>query len=499
MASSLVRAFIAASWLLAGGVRAAVYEQRRYAATAIETAHPVFMPRVYYEAAAQPLKKRQNGVCQAGSHPCNELGPLGEAVCCPNNQYCMVNVNNPTRASCCQVGATCNNQPASPCSEPDFFLCQTTVTTTVSDTRTTSLSSACCPRPCTIASQYQCPSNMGGKCCPNTQQCGVGGNCLSTLEPSTTPLLTPVPEGCSQGQISCPAELGGGCCGSNQVCTKITGSAHCALKTNLPGGVDVIDSDGKGGLSTGAKAGIGVGVVVVAGLVIGLVTWFCLRRRRRNEGESSAGGGRVRVRPGQTIGGAENRLEGYSDAGVSSRPGGGIGTQGYGGGGPALGPYSDEFRGTGPSPPSAVTSPGMEYSRVVGGGTGAVPVIPEGPGDIATAVEIDSGENGGGGARWEEQEYQGQGGHSRGGSQNTAAQGQAQQLDGYFASGVVGGGGGRPRAETNLSQGTTAEDMSDRFELYGSDPGQLSPLSSPYGHPSPPEEYNGHNHQHGRR
>ncbi|KAK3989292.1 hypothetical protein QBC44DRAFT_88231 [Cladorrhinum sp. PSN332] len=518
---SLVRIlllFVAASRLLLVNVRAAVHEhQRRYAAMAVETGVPepaALMPRQYYQAPEKPLEKRQGGACQAGSHPCNELGPPGEGQCCRNNAYCIVNITSlPLRASCCSIGATCNNQvqPPNPCSEPSSFLCFPPLTTTISNVPTVlpqTTSSACCPRLCASAgiSFHQCPSSLGGNCCPNTETC-VSNGCIKTVEPSSTPAATPVPEGCTSKQISCPAELGGGCCNDDMLCTRVDGSARCAVKTDLPDGVDLVSDDSSGGgggpLSTGAKAGIAVGVVLVAALVIGFVTWFCIRKRRRGRngegGGASVSAGRPRVRPGQTIGGGgtENNShrfagEGHSDAGVSSRPGGGgIGTQEYAGGDPQIGPYSDEYSGRGgPSsgPPSAVTSPGMEYSSRVGGGGGgvggAVPVIPEGPGDIATAVEIDSGEKG----HWEQHESQGQGqGRLRDSSGGTAAPAQG----GYFASSVVGTGtaSGRP----------IVEDISDRFELYGSDPGQLSPLSSPYGFPTPPDEHNGQNNNHGGR
>jgi hypothetical protein len=68
--------------------------------------------------------------------------------------------------------------------------------------------------------------------------------------------------------------------------------------------------------------------------------------------------------------------EGTSD--VLSRSGRGSGlVQDYFGPGPAIGPYSETQDGT-----SAVTTPGLER--------GGVPLQPDGPGDIAVPVEIDS-------------------------------------------------------------------------------------------------------------
>ncbi|KAK4456434.1 hypothetical protein QBC42DRAFT_302018 [Cladorrhinum samala] len=537
MAPSLIQCLVAGSWLLAGNTYAAFLDEQRFAAAAIaaapmETGSPALMPRAYYAAPAHPLQRRDD--------VCNEIGAPGENACCPNNSYCIVNSTSPTpQAACCRIGATCSS-PSSPCKEPNLFLCPTTVTSVVSGTlTTTSLSSACCSRSCTVISEYQCPLSLGGGCCPNDQHCGAGRVCLSTvLESSSSTaswVLTPVPEGCKQGEVACAADQGGGCCAATLRCTRVDGRGYCAARTDLPEGVNG-EAGGGGdgsGLSAGAKAGIGVGVVVASGILIGLGAWFCLRRRRGRSGAGSgaAGAGRPRVREGQTIGGGgvagdnDGYLHGgggggggvpsageaggaYSEdtTGVVSRsaqPGLAGLAQGYRGGDPALGPYSDDYyyQGSGGgSPPSAATSPGIGYGGDPAGGFGVpargVPVVPDRPGDIAAPVEIDSrlrGEGSGGLPEMAE-DYRG---HSRAASGSGNASGAASHAhaQGYFGS----DGGGRPRADTNLSGGAAAEDASDRFELYGSDPGQLSPLSSPYGYPTPPEEYNNGNNNNQRR
>lgn len=101
---------------------------------------------------------------------------------------------------------------------------------------------------------------------------------------------------CSSSFYGCPSSLGGGCCGFGQNCaTDTSGSGICigtssaassttaastsnATSSALPTGA-VIELKSSG-LSTGAKAGIAVGVIVVAALVIGALTYLCIRRRR---------------------------------------------------------------------------------------------------------------------------------------------------------------------------------------------------------------------------
>ncbi|KAL2131015.1 hypothetical protein VTI74DRAFT_5654 [Chaetomium olivicolor] len=79
MMDSLIRT-LAACWLLAAAAAAVAPE--RYAA--IETG-AILSPRQYNVYPAQPLAKRQD-VCNPGWHPCNEIGPAGASICCPNNQ-----------------------------------------------------------------------------------------------------------------------------------------------------------------------------------------------------------------------------------------------------------------------------------------------------------------------------------------------------------------------------------------------------------------------------
>ncbi|KAH6631120.1 hypothetical protein B0J18DRAFT_120954 [Chaetomium sp. MPI-SDFR-AT-0129] len=281
-------------------------------------------PRFYYDQVVSPmpmLKKRQDGgdgVCEAGHHPCNEIGPPGESFCCSNEQYCLINPQNPSLGGCCALGSVCG----SPCAESQFQ-CTTTGTGTITLTRagglghpattftttTTTTGQACCPRRCAAPSQFQCAASLGGGCCDFGNRCvrvtptgpvattdtSIKGQCVFTPPPETTipSSLLPPPPGCTTGQISCAASLSGGCCAATQTCTLITGQPHCAvgLDTGLPtgSGVSVVDRD-SGEMSAGAKAGLAVGVVVGVGVLGGLVAWvFCLRRRRSG-GISEPGG-----------------------------------------------------------------------------------------------------------------------------------------------------------------------------------------------------------------
>ncbi|KAJ4407272.1 hypothetical protein N0V82_009961 [Gnomoniopsis sp. IMI 355080] len=94
--------------------------------------------------------------------------------------------------------------------------------------------------------------------------------------------------------VAKPPVLGGNCCGFGQNCatdtvgkgicigvsspTSSTSTTAASTSSVLPTGA-VIEHN-SAGLSTGAKAGIAVGVILVAALVIGALTYLCLRRRR---------------------------------------------------------------------------------------------------------------------------------------------------------------------------------------------------------------------------
>lgn len=255
----------------------------------------------------------------------------------------------------------------------------------------------------------------------------------------------------------------------------------------------MVDRD-SGEMSAGAKAGLAVGVVVGVGIFGGLLAWvFCLRRRRGRDGGISeaagpgageggpGGAGDVngdnsttgRSRPtglfgrilgGSTPGSGIGSVGPYSPSQVGSptnqgRPRAGTrGTRGemseensdihsrsgrlsglaqdYFGPAPAVGPYSDthDYDPLGPASGS-VSSPV------------ATPLRPQGPGDIAVPVEIDSRVREDGKDEEGEKKQQGLG--------------------------LVGGGAAGTPVDKVWHQGDD-DDGQERFELYGSEVGEVS-------------------------
>lgn len=180
---------------------------------------------------------------------------------------------------------------------------------------------------------------------------------METTKPSETSLLTPVPEGCTTRQYKC--EDGAGCCDENQLCTDVSGTGYCAA--GKPTQTDIKLIEEPAGLSEGAKAGIGVGAVVGASIVIGLLTWLCIHKRRERRtlmrGTSEA-----------------RRTDELTDitGPTSARPQGNGLIQDYVGPDLVPGPFTET---------NAAQSPGQHC---------AVPSTPQQPGDITAPVEIDS-------------------------------------------------------------------------------------------------------------
>ncbi|KAH8881635.1 hypothetical protein GQ53DRAFT_497293 [Thozetella sp. PMI_491] len=350
----------AAGWLLAGG--AAGLE--RFGVMP----EPTLAPRSYLAASPlRPLARRES-VCDSGSHPCDDIGTPGVGVCCKDTSYCIVDPTNDAKASCCALGSKCG----SPC-EPDTYKCNATTTTTSGASTITSLYAACCNRVCG-ATKFQCPSSLGGGCCDFGQGCG-DHVCLKTSTPTPSAVVTQLPAGCTTSQIGCPSSLGGGCCANTQVCTMVTGAALCAPATVVPTESGVTAAVQSSELSTGAKAGIGVGVVVASAVVIGLATWCCIRQRRLRRSQAAAS---QRQSVPQIVGGGGRAMtETNSDTMSRGGPLAGM-NQDYFGPNAGVGPYTDNAQTEVTSPG---TSPGIDR---------AVPLEPHGPGDIAAAVEIDS-------------------------------------------------------------------------------------------------------------
>lgn len=129
---------------------------------------------------------------------------------------------------------------------------------------------------------FACPSALGGGCCSYGQTCASNSQCLWTSTPSSAAetLVSQLPPGCTTSQIACPSSMGGGCCGINQSCTFADGAPRCAAVTTTPTASGVSAVHKKAMLGSGAKAGIAIGVVLISGMLLGVLTWFCLRRRR---------------------------------------------------------------------------------------------------------------------------------------------------------------------------------------------------------------------------
>ncbi|KAK1781397.1 hypothetical protein QBC45DRAFT_405368 [Copromyces sp. CBS 386.78] len=436
-----VRVLALLVWLIPSIVTVVAYENFQAVETGV-----LLSPRYFQEYAASnasPLEKRQGQFqCPNNQHSCLEIGNGGAGFCCGNDQFCQANSTALDKAACCAIGSNCG----SPCTSSST-LCALPKTITTDGTSTVSLQSACCARQCRV-SFYRCPQSLGNGCCPYGQACGEGGQCIATVTSSSSlsTLVPMVPSGCTTSQTSCDASMGGGCCDLTQSCTQITGKAFCAERAASPTISGIAEFHPDPGLSAGAKAGIAIGVVVGFGLVIGVLTWWCLRSRRRRRA-SEAGGATAstshRSGPSRIIGaiigggarGQQPMSEVTSD--VQSRPGG---TQDYFGPEAAVGPYSDSRL------PSTGTTPGVDRDR-------GVPLQPHGPGDIAVPVEIDS-------RMMTEQGHQGVGVSATPTSQYAAATGQPPG---------------------------NQEEVGERYELYGSGPldmeaGPVSPLYTPSPH-----------------
>jgi hypothetical protein len=140
------------------------------------------------------------------------------------------------------------------------------------------------------------------------------------------------------------------------------------------------DSGGKG-LSTGAKAGIGVGVSLGALLIIGALLYFFVIHRREAAALQSQrleeSQPPMSQAAGSTVGGGGSEQNG-SRAGGSKRP---TATREDSQPSDYFGPTAVPGPFTEGDATSAGTSPG--YDR-------GVPAHPQSPGDIASPVEIDS-------------------------------------------------------------------------------------------------------------
>ncbi|XDG04282.1 hypothetical protein ABKA04_003897 [Annulohypoxylon sp. FPYF3050] len=196
-------------------------------------------------------------------------------------------------------------------------------------------------------------------------------------------LVTPAPSGCTTSQITC--EIGGGCCNFGSTCTSsvlpTTTLQQCAVN------LTVVDT---GGLSEGARVGIGVGVAVGAAVVIGAVTWFWITRRRKAKSAHQGDGFSDDQQMDNFREPYVPRNGAYSD---SLSPSSGFGgrpmlhetglTYAYNGPDAVRGPYTDSTAAA----TELRSSPGISDR-----GAAVANRVPEDPGDIYRSVELDAQE-----------------------------------------------------------------------------------------------------------
>ncbi|CAJ2502690.1 Uu.00g100840.m01.CDS01 [Anthostomella pinea] len=425
--SAFVAGLLLATTFLSTLTRAAIANPRLAAVNNGALVPNKLAPRWFREGtSAHRLNQRQDiKQCPSGNHSCLDIGLDGGQYCCGNDKYCYV--NKEWAISCCSLGYDC---PDTPCVE-DTRYCNSTstssipVTTTIASTGgdgnggTPSVEAtfilteipvpACCPRACS-SSSFSCQAAFGNQCCAYGEACASSNLCIAsaTSSPSISTLVSIIPVGCTTSQITCDASIGGGgCCDFGSTCTYQIMAATSTARLCAPN-ITVTDSDSSG-LSSQAKAGVGAGVAIGAALVIGGLTWFCLRRRSdaryARASAAAAANANNNRRPGDDD---DEMSQGMMSQGMMSpfpyagRPGalgaatlsdvsgptsGGAArphqsglVYDYFGPEPVMGPYTD-------TDADPMTTPGMPS-----GGTGRFDAsgAPLGPDDIRLPVEIDS-------------------------------------------------------------------------------------------------------------
>lgn len=258
----------------------------------------------------------------------------------------------------------------------------------------TSIRRQCCDRACPAPSAHQCPQSVGGGCCSVNSVCLFGNSCSKTINPATVNTVTPSPTGCTSNQFSCPASVGGGCCISGQTCTAVgtqllcvaNGGSTTARPTTGGGGAldtrtgSALSNAGgllptaptspspaatpKSGLSSGAKAGIGVGIPLAV-LSTLILLFFLIRRRRLRRQHLKNKAHSPPIRSTTAVNHSSASTPGTHPQGPSSTD--------YIGALPQPGPFT-----------STAQAMGMHDAS----NRGAVPLSPQSPGDITTPVEM---------------------------------------------------------------------------------------------------------------
>lgn len=380
------------------------------------------------EEAVMVMVRRQDGApepeiegsCRQGQHSCGDIGVPN--FCCADNQFCFISNNvsrAEPRAACCRIGNDCAIENPCPTSQ---YLCEITATTTLTLGGSTSTSGSatttgtdeasegedeepeteirvegtCCGRLCDPSIQFACSAPFEGACCPLGTRCVENETCEVWVPDAPTPVASIQPTQCAQGQYPCDDGLAG-CCRNGARCTVITTdgtTGYCASATEtgqptatrlLPSNFTSVRED-DAGLSTGAKAGLGVGVALGVILILAITAWFLLRRRRLRTEAARSETASTALQSGYNMQQYPPEGTPTPSAATPARGRRRQGTNDYFGPSATAGPYTEGVLGEG-----EVEVHGHEGDGL---GRGAVPVSPRGPGDIVPAVEIGGRERG---------------------------------------------------------------------------------------------------------
>ncbi|KAG5958690.1 hypothetical protein E4U58_005299 [Claviceps cyperi] len=214
----------------------------------------------------------QNKECGDTQHNC--LDVQRPDACCDNSSYCFINVQNEVR--CCPIGSNCIAD--SPCSSQAYY-CIITVTKTIrapggvggANTTKTATEMGCCTRKCPQPSDFLCPSDLGGKCCPFGSYCQSGGICAQTKMKNTSAVSLPLSVAASSAVCSSHAKSNGTSCPS---------ATTAGDEDNEEDGSDEVNALSR--ISVGIKAGIGVCASITVLVLLGAAfLYFRARHRRR--------------------------------------------------------------------------------------------------------------------------------------------------------------------------------------------------------------------------
>ncbi|KAG6050079.1 hypothetical protein E4U39_004999 [Claviceps sp. Clav50 group G5] len=216
---------------------------------------------------------KQNKECGNTQHNC--LDVQRPDACCDNSSYCFINVQNEVR--CCPIGSNCIAD--SPCSGQAYY-CIITVTKTIrapggvagANKTETTTEMGCCTRKCPQPSEFLCPSDLGGKCCPFGSHCQSGGICAPTKMKVTSAVSSSVT--------------------ASSACFSHANShgTSCASATSTTGDGDEdeeedgsVESEVLSQVSVGIKAGIGICVSITVLVLLGAAFLYFRGRHRRRK------------------------------------------------------------------------------------------------------------------------------------------------------------------------------------------------------------------------